>query len=347
MSPAPGYDTPALLLVGSCVSRDLLSSMPDPVSLVGYHARQSLISAFAPGRAVPPEVDRLDSPFQRRMLTADHLSDLPVRVREAASSADLLVWDVVDERLGVFVHPDGSVTTDTVEWRRLHPDGRPPAGARRAAFGSAEHKVLYGDALRRWRELLDDTGLLRRTVLLAPRWAGRTASGDVVPPSFGVTAEEGSRVQSEYVDMIEEIVGVPVVGADLDTVAGDGHRWGTAPFHFDPGTELALATSVMERLGSLLSPGGTTRAADGLVVSVGPSGADTIVAAGKVPRGTKVAFHLVHNGVRVAATPYGSARSHVFRGCTSGRFFVRMFVRRPDGSRESVTSVNVRLAGRR
>ncbi|MET4077424.1 DUF6270 domain-containing protein [Janibacter sp. UYMM211] len=343
----PSFEEPALLLVGSCVSRDLIGFMSPPVSLVGYHARQSLISAFAPGRPAPAEVDQLASSFQRRMLAADFRSDLPERVRVSASSVDAVVWDVVDERLGVFVHPDGSVTTDTVEWRRLHPDGRPPAGARRVAFGTAEHKALYRDALQLWRALLVETGLLRRTILLAPRWAARTTSGQVVPPSFGVEAEEGSRVQSDYVDMIREIVGVAMVGTDVETVAGDDHRWGAAPFHFDDQTERVLARSVLDHVRDRSAPGGVTRTSDGVVLSVGPHGTGGIVAASIAPRGAKVAFHLVHDGARVDATTYGPARSHTFWGCPDGRCVVRMFVLRPDGTRESVVSVSVWVGGSR
>lgn len=339
--PAPHYDAPALLLVGSCVSRDLIEYADHEVSVVGYHARQSLISAFSAGTTAPAEVASLASPFQRRQLEADFESRLPEQVRASAGGADLLVWDLVDERGGVFVHPDGVVTTDTIEWRRLHPHGGPPPGARRVAFGSDEHRVLFREALRSWRALLEETGLLQRTVLLAPRWADRTTSGQPVPPSFGMSAAEGSRIQAEYVEMVREIVGVTVLGDDLVTAAGDDHRWGPAAFHFDDETERRLASSVLGRLTTRRPVGGPTRADGGAVLSVGPVGTNGVLAVGHVPEDAKVAFHLVHGGSRVAATTYGPARSHTFWKAPSGRCVVRMFVMDPDGSRRSVTSVGV------
>ena len=222
---------PGIAVIGSCVSRDALSHAPEGVAIVAYEARQSLASAFAPAVPVPPVVQSLSSGFQRRMLTSDHTKGLPDRLRVIAPSTDLLVWDLVDERLGVWVS-ETSVTTDSVEWRGLEAEGAAPPRGRHVPFGSEEHQGLFTASLGLWRELLEETGLLGRTVLLAPRWAQRTVSGDDPGLSFGLGAQEGNDATDRYLELVREHVGVPVIGRDVETRAGDDHRWGRAPFHF-------------------------------------------------------------------------------------------------------------------
>ncbi|WP_277454731.1 DUF6270 domain-containing protein [Janibacter sp. DB-40] len=339
-----GHEHPRVLIVGSCVSRDVIPfAHPEPL-IVGYEARQSLISAFSAAGPVPAEVAGLSSAFQRRMLEADHGSTLPDRVRDLASSADLLVWDIVDERLGVRVHDDGTITTDTVERRALRGDGAVRSGTRHVPFGSHEHRALFRAALENWRELLEETGLLRRTVLLAPPWAMRTTSGSPTQPSFGVSAEEGNAVSAHYLELIHEVVGVDVVGVDVATRAGESHRWGPAPFHFDEATESALAKEVVARMPGAPDLGGLTRSMSGASVSVGPGFEGSLVVVTALPAGAKVAYHLFRGGTRVSMQGYGPQRPHTFWRLGPGSYRVRAFVLHPDGRREAVTSVPVTIA---
>lgn len=337
-------DGPGVAVVGSCVSRDAVPHMSVPMTLVDYEARQSLISAFSGAVPLPAEHVDLASSFQRRMFEADHASTLPDRVRELAPATDLLVWDLVDERLGVFIHGDGRVTTDTVEWRSLNPGQQAPVGSRHVPFGSAEHLMLFRQALVRWRELLDATGLRARTVLLAPPWADRATGGQPTDPSFGVSAPAANAATAAYVAAVQELVGIKVVGRDLDTRAGEDHRWGNAPFHFDDATERSIADLIVAQLPSGQTLGGTIVGPSGVAVSTGPGGPGAVVVGATPPPGSKVAFHLFRGSERIATTPYGTATGHTFWRLTSGRYLVRVFVMLPDGSRVSQASPGVVLS---
>ena len=154
----------------------------------------------------------------------------PSRAGRAGSwRVDLVLWDIVDERLGLHLHADGGITTDTVESRTLGATGgseptdegeaadlgatgRP---ARHVPFGSDEHFALFVAALPAWRSTLERVGLLDRTVLVAPPWAALTTEGEPSAASFGLTAETGNDRSRRYLDAAVEALGLPVVGRDL------------------------------------------------------------------------------------------------------------------------------------
>ncbi|QBF46698.1 DUF6270 domain-containing protein [Janibacter limosus] len=330
-------------VVGSCVSRDACEHLPSDISLVAYEARQSLVSAFGSPVPLPPEHDQLSSAFQRRVFEADHASALPDKVRAMAPLTDLLVQDLVDERLGIFVHRDGGVTTRTVEWLGLHRDGAPPVGARLVPFGSDDHLRLFREALVRWRALLEETGLLGRTVLLAPPWAVLTTDGALTGRSLDLDAEAGNAAMRPYIASVEEIVGTPVLGRDLLTRAGDPHRWGPAPFHFDDETERAIAAELVRRTAPAADLGGVDVGGDGVVISVGPSGPAAIVVGVTVPHGARVAYHLFRGAERVEMIGYDVPRTHTFWRVDPGRYVVRVFVMLASGSRVSRASAPVTL----
>ena len=278
---------------------------------------------------------------------------MPEIVRTEAQGADLLVWDLFDERLGVHDHADGSVTTDTVELRRvLH--GNLPTTVRHLPFGSAEHLRRFERHLHDWRSLLEETDLLSRSVLLAPPWAEQDVDGRQVPSSFGTTAAQGTAMTATYLEMVARVVGIPMVGtAGLEPRADPNHRWGEAPFHYDDDTYMTLADGVVAAARAVHgdgvvrgrgvrrrpSPGGgdigvsLEPAADGLQVEV--SGADS----------KAWSVHLYRGGERVTTTSWVTDSQLAFRADEPGVYRVRAHFLGRDGSRRACASRSVRVPG--
>ena len=97
-------------IFGSCVTRDAVGLLPEMVLPAHYTARQSWVSEASP-RAWFPPVDRLSSPFQRRMLKDDFGSSLFDQIAKHASTADIVLFDIIDDRLGVIEYwPNRYVT---------------------------------------------------------------------------------------------------------------------------------------------------------------------------------------------------------------------------------------------
>lgn len=354
-----------IFIAGSCVSRDTFEYLvPESFTLLEYVARQSLASAFGPTADPPLDLSLLTSPFQRRMLDWDAASRLPDLVRESAGDVDVLLWDIVDERLGLVQPPEGGVLTSSVELRDAESRGLTPSPLDGPAFGTPRHRTLFARALERWRRLLDDLDLRERTVLLAPRWAEVSTAGEPVPTSFGLAASYANELTDEYVGLIRDIVGVRTAGRDVLPVADADHRWGPAAFHYDPATYRALALDIVTSLDAmeLLDDGST----DLRALVRDPQPGSHRERAGVAPRPVRVSltrsaddellveifgserqpcsFGLFRGPDRVAATPYIRATAHRFPVPGPGTYRARVFVRSADGRRVPVSSRGLTVA---
>lgn len=235
-------------IYGSCVSRDTFEFLrPHGYDLVRYVARQSLVSAFSPGleAATLPGLD-VTSPFQRRMLAGDWGSSLVPQLRAHREEVDLLLWDLCDERLGVWRLPEGEVVTRSVDAISSGLEASLADRAEVVSFGSPGHLAAFTDASRQFRDVLADTGLLERTLLLAPPWATHTDDGSPTPTSFGLSAQVANGIFDAYHRVVQNILDVPVVTLGQDrVVAAAGHQWGPAPFHYADSVYEALVTQVL------------------------------------------------------------------------------------------------------
>jgi len=368
-----------VLIVGSCVSRDTFVFLdPARFELVGYVARQSLASGFGPATTPKVPTAELTSRFQRRMIEGDAASDLPQRVEAAAPGIDLVLWDIVDERLGVHLHPDGGITTDTVESRTLGAAPHAERGeqvvrtARHVAFGSDEHFGLFVTALPAWRATLAEPGLLDRTVLVAPPWATLATDGELSVASFGLDARTGNDLSRRYLDAAVEALGIPVVGQDMlqDGTAGEGpqvrsaadHQWGPAAFHYDDATYSHLAHSIVGIARERSRPRGWAPTDEGVrvptalerdpslrhviepSVSLAPGAEGELTATLTAPPVRAWAFHLYRDGTRVATTAWENRSTVSFPVRGPGVYRCRAYLLTSEGERRPVVSAPLRVA---
>lgn len=243
-------DPVRFLVYGSCVSRDLVEyGLGGRRSVAYYSARQSVISAFsrpAPSEVVPPH-DAPLSPFQRRMVEDDLRSALPDRMRTAAESGvQHLLWDLVDERLGVYILADGSVVTRSIDLIACGLDDALRAEARQVEFGSTEHLRIWRDAVVGMRDLTTELGIT--VVALDIPWAERDSRGALTPTSFGRRASEANHLLRPYHDHLRDTGWCLTAHVREDeSVAAADHRWGAAPFHYAD-TTYAVAARRVRRL---------------------------------------------------------------------------------------------------
>lgn len=213
------------LIHGSCVSRDTFEFLGPEYQLVDYVARQSLISSMTgPVEGVPEPP--LVSAFQERMRQGDLLGDGLDRVVRRRHSTDVILWDLCDERLGVFEVARSRWLTDSVERRT-----RAPLPLRRVEMGTEQHFDLWCRAANSWHRAVRETAPDVALVLVALPWAEVSDTGVPTPPSYGVEAAEANDRNGRYYAYAAEL-GVPVVGANLEVLATERHKWGFAPFHY-------------------------------------------------------------------------------------------------------------------
>lgn len=235
-----------LFVYGSCVARDTFELLPENrFSLARYVARQSLVSAYGP---VADTGERLGAgaTFGERMVAEDRASSLlPLLAHEADRVAGL-VWDLTDERLGVYRVGDGFVTR-SVDLITSGRDATLAAQHPLVEFGTQEHLALWVDALERFVADLRTLDLLDRTVLLAVPWAERTTSGARTGASLTFDAEAANGLFAPYYDAARAR-GVRVHALPVASVRADPqHRWGEAPFHYDEATYRTLGRAIAAR----------------------------------------------------------------------------------------------------
>lgn len=221
-------------ILGSCVSRDTAEAAgPERIAVSTYVARQSLASAWSDASAAYPEGTKIASRFQERQIRGDFSGDLGTRL-PAAGAADLILCDLVDERHGVHELPGGTIVTRSVDALSARDVRAVLETGRRIPFGGPEHYALWSLGAVRLAEQLDSRGLLGRAVLLDIPWAVTDVNGDAVPDSMGVSAQEANRLRAPYVRRLAGL-GFEVITLAEDVVLADpSHRWGLAPFHYQP-----------------------------------------------------------------------------------------------------------------
>ena len=233
-----------VLVYGSCVARDMVEFLGPGFQLVGYSARQSMISAMSPPVGLPTEPN-LSSPFQARMVTDDFGSSVAERIRSAGADVDLLVLDLVDERLGVLALPGGRYLTRSQE---LIESGRlvhlPPA-APHIRFGTNDHLLLWRAAARGFVELLRTAGLLERTLLIEATFASTTDTGGPANRWWGEPARVWNQRYRPYHDELTS-AGLPTHVIGAGAIAASGHRWGPAAYHYVDDTYRSIVETVQE-----------------------------------------------------------------------------------------------------
>lgn len=159
-------------IFGSCVSRDTAEFIPEAEVEV-YVARHSFVSLVAPHGVDGVRADRLHSNFQRRMLQCDLTGDGINRVAEKSNDLDLVILDLVDERRGFWLFPDGTTATNSIEFEKVGGiEYAESQGARLIRFGTSEHFTAWKIGLNRLIRELTEANLIDRTLFLDLEWAG-------------------------------------------------------------------------------------------------------------------------------------------------------------------------------
>lgn len=222
-----------VFIYGSCVSRDTFEHLdPEQFQLMEYVARQSALSATTrPVESVAPPT--LTSRFQQRMVSGDFQSSLRPLLAQHAAEIDVLLIDLTDERLGVYLLPDGTVVTRSVELIESGAEQSLPQGAQHVAFGTQQHYEYWSGAIRALGDSIRQTAPRAAVALLDIPWAEWSESGQQTPDSFGVGAAQANPVFRSYVEVAVEALGAHVISLDpAEVMSGPHHPWGDAPFHY-------------------------------------------------------------------------------------------------------------------
>jgi|SRR5690625_335011 len=227
-----------VFIYGGCTSRDTVDFYPRyGLEMHSYIARQSLISAFNPARTALWDLDAITSSFQRRMVRWDIAGHLPRHLQDNAHDIDLIVWDLMIERVGVRAVRGGGYVTNNPQTRKHATRGRL---GEVIGFGTEDNFELWANALTKFVATLRKTGLLAKTVVNATPWAIEDKTGQQTNyPNAGMTPRFFNQTVQAYWDLIEE-QGITVARVhQVDAIADPDHKWGPAYFHYAKPTYIA------------------------------------------------------------------------------------------------------------
>lgn len=234
-----------LSIYGSCVSRDTVSfCSPNNVTLRRYIARQSLICAFTPSPELDLDLSALTSEFQKRMVIGDLERTLVTALPLIAKDSDLLLWDLVDERLGIYLFDDGSAITRSLELINSGAEAQIETQANFIAFGTDSHFELWATALEKFIEALDSAALRNHVRLLDVPWATRDTDGQRIRPSMGTEAKKANSLYRRYFDAASRDIKTIAIGEVLEPRGSANHRWGLAPFHYEDRVYRVIAAAL-------------------------------------------------------------------------------------------------------
>ena len=216
------------------MSRDILNHQPDKkqLVLVDYYARCSLASLGARPIDMPFEIETISSKFQRRMverdIRKDFLNDL------AGLQFDVLLLDLVDERLNLYVEPQGRACTLSSELVS--------SGFRADSNGGAKYLSGSEEFWRLWEagwvtlvSKLSDVGVLDRLLINQVFWGSRTENGSNFEPHYSSRHIDSA---NQFLDRLYQRISVDIPSEqflrfDHGLMTGSiTHTWGISPFHY-------------------------------------------------------------------------------------------------------------------
>jgi 16S rRNA G966 N2-methylase RsmD/peptidoglycan/xylan/chitin deacetylase (PgdA/CDA1 family) len=223
----------SLFIFGSCVSRDAFGQHNGGLyRLETYVARSSLGSALGRVPMQGINLEKIESPFQRRMVEIDTSKSLEALL--LASKADIILIDMIDERFDLFQSPSGAVCTVSNELRSsgFQPD---PVTGTVIKSGSEAFYLMWEQGWQAFIAILKKKSLLPRLRINQIFWSPTHEDGS--PFRVGYLPADILRanqfLQRLYQRMERDLDASHFISFPKELMlASLNHRWGSSPFHF-------------------------------------------------------------------------------------------------------------------
>ncbi|WP_426809319.1 DUF6270 domain-containing protein [Pseudomonas sp. WOUb67] len=225
-----------VFIYGSCVTRDIFNlSESRGFKVHEYYARSSMASLCSRPFSDETMLEKITSPFQRRMVERDFKKDL-ILAAEALQGSDLVIIDLIDERFDLIELPDGRVFTNSgiIGEHKLLEDSS-FSGYRVIKNGSPEHKDMWLQGMYAFIKFVRENGKIDCTYVNKAYWAAKF-DGDTstkYPYGSGLVSEANKSLDWMYEHLqkfIDKSRFFELSSALF--VADEKHRWGISPFHF-------------------------------------------------------------------------------------------------------------------
>ncbi|KSU67700.1 hypothetical protein AS038_00920 [Arthrobacter sp. NIO-1057] len=142
--------------------------------------------------------------------------------------SELILLDLIDERVGVFEYEEGYITYSN-ELKKSRLLGQPKSD-KLIAFGSDRHFDLWSEAATDFRNLLAPH--LHKVRIIAAKFAETMIDGSKLKPFRDIEALDWNRLYERYYSYAQELGFCLIEHEPKLAVSTPDHKWGATPFHY-------------------------------------------------------------------------------------------------------------------
>jgi len=220
-----------ILIYGSCVSRDIFNFYEaSSFSVVNYFARSSLISVYGEKVVKGEYIEKLESPFQQKIVAADLDKHFVEKI--GMEDFDLLLLDFIDERFNLYRFENGAICTLSNE---LLSTGCLDEEKGKVIFsGSDEFLVLWEKAWNTFVEHMKLLKIFHKVRLHKTYWCYGDAGGKNYEDQYSISkiTEANSFLDKLYLIAQKDLDVRQVITYKEKPVGAIEHKWGRSPYHF-------------------------------------------------------------------------------------------------------------------
>lgn len=218
-------------IIGSSVSRDIFAGRySSEISSNQYYPRTSFCRlALSPVQNLP-ELSKVTSPFQRKIIKQDMISDLFYSLDN--TKFDYVLIDLIDERYGL-INFDNTFITNSYE---LNLAGilADTTQLTKIETGSQEYFKLWEKGFNKFIKYCKEKNILNKILINKVYWA---SSFDDASPILNFTQEKidfNNSVLNHLYKLIEKHIPESnfITNPKSYFIAKKNHKWGTMPFHY-------------------------------------------------------------------------------------------------------------------
>ena len=235
-----------IVILGSCVTRDIFRLFPGHFNVVAYFARTSIISLMSDPLLIKESDINLDSAFQRRLILYDFNKLFFPVIKKA--DFDCLMIDFIDERFDLLKYDNCYVT-------------RSPEMVNSKLETKFNFELIKRNVPRThelWEESCDSfiyelkkSISLERIILHKAFWAEKYCDNNVIR-DFSQQQLEGIRKNNIILERYHSFFQSRLQGISIlelgkgSFVADKDHQWGLSPFHYEENYYLESKNQILK-----------------------------------------------------------------------------------------------------
>jgi len=214
-------------ILGSCVTRDIFSTMGKEEHLGDYRARTSLHTLFLPGlnQEELPDLSVIESNWQRTMVENDLLRT-PLRLE----NSDYIIIDFIDDRFQKIMYKKKLVTKSRELANNILSPEDFIVPFKQGTTQDLEH---WKESCIRFSEFIQNLDI--QVILHKSRFAEKYLESNLYSDNSNLLfISKMNGILEKYERIFVEVMPhVKILEVESELVVSDpNHRWGLAPFHY-------------------------------------------------------------------------------------------------------------------